>query len=159
MGQDNWKRVVSSDHFIIRQNAWTFASSFFRAQDMPLVMYNSRGTVGNRRSWKEGGSLGQSRTHWREWICPDTEPSPGPDLREPCFSLWNALTPSLPLFFFHTACLLQSFLLIVFQLRYCGCTGRSRLLALQVNNNNNQLCLQFNCCSPWPVTIQRFAYC
>ncbi|ROK28252.1 hypothetical protein DPX16_6593 [Anabarilius grahami] len=35
----------------------------FRAQDVPLVMYNSRGTVGNRRSWKEGGSLGQSHTH------------------------------------------------------------------------------------------------
>lgn len=62
MGQENWKRVVSSDHFIMRQNALTLASSFFRAQDVPLVMYNSRVTVGNRRSWKEGGSPGLSRT-------------------------------------------------------------------------------------------------
>jgi len=56
VGQESWKRVVSSDHSIMRQNALTLASSG------SLVMYNSRETVGNRRSWKEGGSPGLSRT-------------------------------------------------------------------------------------------------
>lgn len=133
----------------MRQNAWIFMSSFFQTQDMlPLMTNSCKVIAGNSGSWKEGGGLGLSHT-LTGMNLPGHGAKPRPRLERALFLFLKCFT-SLPALF---SFIRQSYVLIVFQSRYCGCSGRSRRLALQVNNNKSQLCFQFNCWSPCPVTL------
>lgn len=136
----------------MRQNAQTFTSSFFQTQDVPLVMNSCGVTAGNSGSWKEGGSLGLSHT-LTGMNLPRHGAKPRPKLERALFLFLKCFTSLPALFSFHTAVLCTYCVPVALLWLY----WKIQAVALQVNNNKSHMCFQFNCWSPWPVTIQRAA--
>ncbi len=142
-GQGDWKRVVSSDHFIMRQNAQTFTSSFFQTQVVPLVMNSCRVTAGNSGSWKEGGSLGLS--HTLTWMnLPRHGAKPRPKLERALFLFLKCFTSLPALFSFHTAVLCTYCVPVALLWLY----WKIQAVALQVNTNKSHMCFQFKLLKP-----------